>query len=80
MIDMSNKIILDTDIKNITDKDILVYDSKKQCFINVKKAVFLGETQNKINCMEQENKCLKKQINALQEKFNSLLNMLKEKL
>ena len=78
---MSNKIILDTDIKCLADKDILVYDSKKQCFINVKKAVFLGELQNEINSTKKENISLKTQINALQEKFNSLLNVLiKEKL
>lgn len=78
---MSNKIILDTDIKCLTDKDILVYDSKKQCFINVKKAVFLGELQNEINSTKKENTSLKTQINNLETKFNSLLNVLiKEKL
>ena len=78
---MSNKIILDTDIKCLNDKDILVYDSKKQCFINVKKAVFLGELQNEINSIKKENTSLKTQINNLQDKFNSLLNVLiKEKL
>lgn len=77
---MPNKIILDTDIKNLNDNDILVYDSKKQCFINKKKAVFLGELQNEINSTKKENTSLKTQINALQDKFNSLLNMLKEKL
>lgn len=78
---MSNKIILDTDIKCLNDKDILVYDSKKQCFINVKKAVFLGELQNEINSTKKENISLKTQINNLETKFNSLLNVLiKEKL
>ena len=78
---MSNKIILDTDIKCLNDKDILVYDSKKRCFINVKKAVFLGELQNEINSIKKENTSLKTQINELQNKFNSLLNVLiKEKL
>lgn len=78
---MSNKIILDTDIKCLNDKDILVYDSKKQCFINVKKAVFLGELQNEIDSTKKENTSLKTQINNLETKFNSLLNVLiKEKL
>lgn len=74
------KIMLECDLKNLTDNDVLVYNARKQCFINKKKAVYLGEIQNEINSTKKENASLKSQINALQDKFNSLLNMLKEKL
>lgn len=76
------KIVIDAEIdnKNISNNDILVYDVKKQAFINKKKAVFLGETEKEIDNIRQENKCLKTQINNLEIKFNSLLKLLKEKL
>lgn len=76
------KIVIDAEIdnKNISNNDILVYDVKKQAFINKKKAVFLGETTKEIDNIRQENKCLKTQINNLETKFNSLLKLLKEKL
>jgi len=74
------KIMLDCELKNLTDNDVLVYNARKQVFINKKKAVYLGETTKEIDNLKKQIKCLKTQINDLQDKFNSLLNILKEKL
>lgn len=74
------KIVLDVTTKELKKDDVLVYSEKNKAFINIKKDVFLGKTNNTIKSMQEEITSLKTQINALQDKFNSLLNLLKEKL
>lgn len=73
-----NKIVLDVQINNLSKDDILIYDSARGCFLNVRKTSFLANTIKRENDLEKEIQALNERNKILNDKLNQLIDIVKE--